>query len=68
MMSKISVKGDNMHPVYQWLTQKSKNGKEDSKVQWNFQKYLINEDGSLHKVVGTKTKPMSEVITNWIED
>ncbi|MGM0648657.1 MAG: glutathione peroxidase, partial [Bacteroidota bacterium] len=32
MMSKISVKGDNMHPVYQWLTQKSKNGKEDSKV------------------------------------
>lgn len=68
MMSKISVKGDNIHPVYQWLTQKSKNGKEDSKVQWNFQKYLINEDGSLHKVVGTKTKPMSEVITNWIED
>ncbi len=42
MMSKISVKGDDMHPVYQFLTQKVKNGVEDSKVAWNFQKYLIN--------------------------
>jgi len=36
MMSKISVKGKEMHPVYQFLTQKVKNGKEDSKVEWNF--------------------------------
>ena len=42
MMSKISVKGKEMHPVYQFLTQKAKNGKEDSKVKWNFQKYLID--------------------------
>lgn len=68
MMSKISVKGNDIHPVYQWLTMESKNGKMDSKVKWNFQKYLINQDGSLHAVVGTKTKPMSEVITNWIEN
>jgi len=38
MMSKISVKGKDMHPVYQWLTQKDKNGFKDSKVGWNFQK------------------------------
>lgn len=67
MMSKISVKGDDIHPVYQWLTQKSKNGKMDSKVKWNFQKYLINEDGSLAKVIGTRTDPMDEEITSWIE-
>lgn len=67
MMSKISVKGKDKHPVYQWLTEKSKNGVKDSKVKWNFQKYLINEDGSLHAVVGTRTKPMDEKITNWIE-
>ena len=43
MMAKISVKGNDMHAVYQFLTQKAKNGLEDSEVQWNFQKYLINE-------------------------
>ena len=42
MMSKISVKGSDMHQVYQFLTQKSKNGLQDSQVEWNFQKYLIN--------------------------
>ena len=42
MMSKISVKGDDMAPIYKFLTQKSKNGMKDSEVQWNFQKYLIN--------------------------
>ncbi len=67
MMSKISVKGDDIHPVYQWLTQKDKNGRMDSKVKWNFQKYLINEDGTLYKVIGTKTKPMDEEIVKWIE-
>ncbi|MCF8331127.1 MAG: glutathione peroxidase [Bacteroidales bacterium] len=67
MMSKISVKGDDIHPVYQWLTQKSKNGEIDSKVKWNFQKYLINPDGTLHNVIGTRTKPMNDKIINWIE-
>src|SRR5210317_2154929 len=38
MMSKISVKGDDQHPVYRWLTSKSENGVENSKVSWNFQK------------------------------
>src|SRR5512133_1845753 len=47
IMEKISVKGDDMHPVYQWLTSKSKNGVKDSEVTWNFQKYLIDEKGNL---------------------
>ncbi len=67
LMSKISVKGDDIHPVYQWLTMKSKNNVMDSEVKWNFQKYLINRDGSLHGVLGTRTSPMDESIINWIK-
>ena len=67
MMDKISVKGKDMHPMYQFLTQKSKNGLQDSDVEWNFQKYLINENGELAKVVGPRTLPTDAEITNWIE-
>lgn len=67
MMSKISVKGKNMHPLYQFLTQKSKNGVEDSKVKWNFQKYLIGRDGKLEKVIDPKTLPSSDDVKQWIE-
>jgi len=67
MMAKISVKGDDMHPVYHWLTEKSKNGKIDSKVKWNFQKYLIDENGNLVDVVYSREKPDSDRIIQWIE-
>jgi glutathione peroxidase len=68
MMSKISVKGDDIHPLYQWLTQKSKNGRMDSKVAWNFQKYLIDEEGNLDDVIEPKVKPDDERIVNWIRE
>jgi len=66
MMDKISVKGDDMNPLYQWLTQKSKNGVLDSEVSWNFQKYLIDEKGNLVKMVEPKVKPNDEQILSWI--
>jgi glutathione peroxidase len=66
MMGKIEVKGKEMHPLYQFLTEKSKNGYSDNSVKWNFQKYLINEEGKLVKVVAPGTKPLSEEITTWI--
>jgi glutathione peroxidase len=66
MMGKIEVKGKEMHPLYQFLTEKSKNGYSDNSVKWNFQKYLINEEGKLVKVVAPGTKPLSEEITSWI--
>ena len=66
MMSKISVKGDSIHPLYSWLTKKQLNGVLDSKVQWNFQKYLIDENGHLVKTVLPKVKPDDEEIVNWI--
>lgn len=68
MMSKISVKGEDINPLYVYLTQKSKNGLEDSEVSWNFQKYLINEKGELEKVISPKTLPTDEAVTNWIEN
>jgi glutathione peroxidase len=68
MMSKISVVGDDIHDVYQFLTQKAKNGVEDSKVAWNFQKYLLDENGHLVKVIHPKTLPNAEEIVNWIKE
>ena len=67
MMSKISVKGKNMHPLYEFLTQESKNGVVNSSVSWNFQKYLINPDGKLARVVSPRTQPDDPSIISWIE-
>ncbi len=67
MMSKISVKGEDMHPLYKYLTTKTQNGLEDSEVQWNFQKYLIDTNGKLVKVISPRTLPDDPVIIAWIE-
>lgn len=66
MMHKISVKGDDMDPIYQWLTQKSLNGVVDSEVSWNFQKYMIDEQGRLVDYLNPKEKPDSEKLIRWI--
>ena len=67
IMSKISVVGDDMDPVYKWLTQKELNGVEDSSVKWNFQKYLINEKGELEFVINPWVKPNNKKIVRWIK-
>lgn len=66
MMEKVSVKGGDMCAVYQFLTQKSKNGLQDSEVEWNFQKYLINEKGELEKVILPQVLPKDATIVDWI--
>lgn len=66
MMSKVSVKGDDQHPLYKWLTSESDNGLEDSKVTWNFQKYMIDEEGKLVGHFSPKTKPDNEKLLSWI--
>lgn len=68
MMSKISVKGSSMHPVYKFLTQEAKNGVISSSVSWNFQKYLINTDGQLAKVISPRTQPDDPTVVSWIEN
>lgn len=67
MMAKIDVKGDSIHPLYQWLTQKELNGQFSSSVKWNFQKYLIDENGKLIEVYYSITKPDDKKIIEWIE-
>jgi glutathione peroxidase len=67
MMSKISVKGDDMDPLYKWLTSKKLNGVMDSEVTWNFQKYMIDTNGNLVDFVNPKEKPYSDKILNWIK-
>ncbi|WP_395066608.1 glutathione peroxidase [Flavobacterium sp.] len=66
MMSKVSVKGSDMCEVYKFLTQKSKNGLQDSDVEWNFQKYLINENGELEKVIAPRVLPTDAAVVDWI--
>lgn len=66
IMSKISVKGNDMAPIYKYLTSEKLNGFKDSKVKWNFQKYLIGTDGMIDEVVSPTTKPDDEEITSWI--
>ena len=68
MMSKISVKGRNKHPLYQWLTSGKENGYQNSKVRWNFQKYLIDENGRLVGHFAPKKDPESEEIISWITE
>ncbi|WP_333600144.1 glutathione peroxidase [Flavobacterium sp.] len=66
MMSKISVKGEDKNEVYQFLTEKNRNGLQDSEVEWNFQKYLINEQGELVKVLSPRVLPTDAAIVGWI--
>jgi glutathione peroxidase len=66
LMEKISVVGNDMAPVYKWLTTKAKNGVMDSEVKWNFQKYLIDEKGKLVDVIYSKEKPNSDKVLAWI--
>jgi glutathione peroxidase len=63
MAAKISVKGDDIAPVYKWLTTKSQNGVLDTEIKWNFNKFLIDENGKLVAKFESKTEPLSQEIT-----
>ena len=63
---KINVKGENIHPIYSWLTIKDKNGKINSKVKWNFQKYLVGKRGELINYFYSTTSPLSKKIISEI--
>ncbi len=60
---KVNVKGEDQHKLYQFLTQKTLNDKKSSSVKWNFQKYLLDEEGNLIDYWYSLTKPMSKKIT-----
>ena len=66
MMGKISVKGEDQNELYAFLTKKELNGIEDSEVKWNFQKYLLDENGILVKVISPSELPNSPQIIDWV--
>jgi len=66
IMSKISVKGKDIDPIYKWLTTKELNGVMDAQVKWNFQKFMIDENGKIVDVAWPKEEPDCEKIINWL--
>ena len=67
LTEKIEVKGDTQHPLYSWLTNKELNGKSNSTIKWNFQKYIVDEKGELINYFFSTTKPMSPKITSLVK-
>lgn len=67
MMAKVVVKGKGKHPLYQYLTEKVHNQIDDFDIEWNFQKFLINENGTIDKVVSPRTLPNTPEIVDWIK-
>lgn len=68
MMAKISVKGKDIAPLYKWLTEKAENGKQNAEVTWNFQKFMIDENGNWAGVIPPRESPISDKIIKWIEN
>ena len=66
LTEKIDVKGNNISPLYAWLTDKKYNGVLNSSVKWNFQKYLVDRDGELINYFYSTTNPLSDKITSLI--
>lgn len=67
MAEKVSVKGDDIHPLFKWLTSKSENGIMDAEIKWNFTKFLLDENGKLINYFPSQVTPMSEEITKYLQ-
>ncbi|MGL5944632.1 MAG: glutathione peroxidase, partial [Sediminibacterium sp.] len=67
LASKVSVKGDDMAPIYKWLTSKAENGVLDADIKWNFGKFLLDENGKLLAYFPSKTTPDSEDILKYVK-
>lgn len=67
MTTVVEVKGENQHPIYQWLTKKSLNGQGDYNISWNFNKFLIDENGNLLAHFPSKVKPFDEQIIQHLQ-
>lgn len=66
LMEKIKIKGDNPHPIYKWLTSSDENGTLESKVTWNYQKFIIDKNGEVVESFSPITSPKSSRIIEWL--
>lgn len=67
LASKVSVKGEDMAPIYQWLTSKAKNGVLDADIKWNFNKFLLDENGKMIAYFPSKVTPDSDDILKYVK-
>ena len=67
LASKVSVKGEDMAPIYQWLTSKAKNGVLDADIKWNFNKFLLDENGKMIAYFQSKVTPNSDDILKYVK-
>ena len=65
MAAKAGIKR-NTHPIYEWLTNKAMNGVQDSAVQWNFHKFLLDEKGQLVHSLSSGVSPFDDIIMGWV--
>ena len=68
LMEKISVKGEDAHPVFQWLADSEKNGTLDASVLWNFQKFMIDEEGRVVESISPLGSPTKNRVTEWLQE
>lgn len=68
LMEKIPIKGDDMHPIYKWLTSSEENGNLDAKVIWNFQKFLVDEEGFVVESLSPISGPQNRRILEWLQE
>ncbi|WP_369806997.1 glutathione peroxidase [Flavihumibacter rivuli] len=66
MAEKVSVKGDDIHPLFKYLTEEAAKMGVNDPIKWNFTKFLVDEKGKLVAVFPSKVKPMSEEITKYL--
>lgn len=67
MAAKVSVQGDDIAPIYKWLTEKSQNGVMDADIKWNFTKFLLDENGVLVAKFDSKVTPMGDEIAAYLK-
>ena len=67
LTKKVDVVGENIHPLFSWLTHKDKNGVLDAEIKWNFNKFLIDENGKLLAYFPSKVKPLDAEITDYLK-
>lgn len=68
IMEKITIKGEDMHPIYHWLTNKAENGHINGRVLWNFQKFMIDEHGKPVDFLSPLAGPHNRKIIKWLQE
>ena len=68
MMSKITIKGKDCHPLYSWLQRQAENGVQENDVKWNFNKFMVSEEGAWSGYLPSKILPNDRIIIDWIMD